>query len=314
MIRKTPSPLILGFCLALAACGSGPSSSGPSSSARDEAATLERRVEHIEDLLARRPLAARVFDDLISALPDRVWLTDVVCDAGKVRIKGAAWSNDLLADYISRLGESPSLENLALGASVLKTVNGRERAEFSLAAAVREEPPGAPAPAGAPLTSRLEELEKDLPARQDSSAMLREIQLLTLDSGLRMTKFAPGAGVPGEFTTALPVVIDVTGSPSELRRFLRGLAGLPGLWVVERFSVKTVSPDDPRSPVRASVSARAYAKSRPGAASLITISSSLWAICGRSAAEPGPSFGPGPPRRNDPRVRIYPTDKRLSLT
>ncbi|HOW86653.1 MAG TPA: type 4a pilus biogenesis protein PilO [Candidatus Aminicenantes bacterium] len=247
-------------CLALAACGSGPSSSGPSPSAGGADAALERRVEHVEGLLARRPQAARILDALVSALPDRVWLTEAVFDSGKVRIKGNARSNEFLADYIERLGESQALENLTLGASVLRTVKGRERVEFSLAAAAREEPPGAPAPSGASPASRLEELEKDLQASQDSSALLREIQRLALDSGLRMTKFAPGAAVPGEFTTALPVGIEVSGGFGELGRFLRGLAALPGLWVVERFSARSVSPDDPRSSVRASVSARAFAR------------------------------------------------------
>ena len=260
MARRTSAWDCLGICLILAACGSGPSSSAPSSSARGEAAALERRVEHVESLLARRPLAGRVLDDLTSALPDGVWLTEAAYDSGKVRVKGNARSNELLADYIERLGPSPSLENLTLGASVLKTVKGRERVEFSLAAAAREEPPGTPGPAGASLASRLEELEKDLPAGQESSALLREVQRLALDSGLRMTRFAPGTATRGEFTTALPVAIDVAGSPGELGRFLRGLAALPGLWVVERFSVRSPSPDDPRSPVGASVSARAYAR------------------------------------------------------
>jgi Tfp pilus assembly protein PilN len=252
--------LCLAALIAPAACGSGPSTSGPSSSARDAAAVLERKIEHIEGLLARRPLAARVFDELASALPDRVWLTDIGCDAGQVRIKGTAPSNDLLADCISRLGESPGLENLALGGSVMKTVKGRERVEFTLEAVAREALPDPAASAGMSPADRLAELEKNLGSRQDSSATLREIQRLVLDSGLRMTKFMPGVEVRGEFAGALPVAIEVSGSQNEVGRFLRGLAELPGLWVVERFSVKSVSAEDPRSPVRAAVSARAYIK------------------------------------------------------
>lgn len=252
--------LAAAVCLAFAACGSGPSSSGPSPSAGGADAALGRRIAFLEDLLARRPLAARVLDALVSALPDRVWLTEVVCDAGKVRIKGLARSNDLLADYIARLGESPALENLALGASVMKTVKGRERVEFALEAGVRA-PEAAPSPAGASPSERLAELERSLPASLDPAGTVRGIQRLASDSGLRLTGFAPSTEVRGEFTTALPVAIDVAGSLGELGRFLRGLAELTGLWIVERFSAKSVSPDDPRSSVRASVSARAHAKS-----------------------------------------------------
>ncbi len=88
--------------------------------------------------------------------------------------------------------------------------------------------------------------------------MLREIQHLARDSGLQMTKFAPGAEVPGEFTSALPVTIEVSGERNELRSYLRGLAESPSLWVVDRFSFKAVSADDARAPVRASITARAY--------------------------------------------------------
>ena len=88
--------------------------------------------------------------------------------------------------------------------------------------------------------------------------MLRELQRLALDAGLQMTKFAPGAEVPGEFTSALPVAIEVSGDMTELGRYLRGLAALPSLWVVEKFSFKAVSPDDQRSQVRASITAKTY--------------------------------------------------------
>ena len=246
----------LGACIALMACPSGPSSSGPRPSEKDEAAAVARKIEHIEGLLARRPVAGRVIEDLMSALPDRVRLTEVSYDAGKVRVKGIAPSNNLLADYIARLGDSPSLADLRLGGSVMKTTKGRESWEFALEA-VAADPGREAASAGPDPAARLAELEKALPARQDSAATLREIQRLVLDAGLRMTKFAPGAEAVGEFTVELPVAIEVQGGWNDVAGYLRGLAGLPGLWVVERFSLKAVSAADPRSEVRASIAARA---------------------------------------------------------
>ncbi len=73
-----------------------------------------------------------------------------------------------------------------------------------------------------------------------------------------MTKFVPGVAVEGEFTGELAATIEVAGDLADLGRYLRGLADLPRLWLVERFSFKAVSADDPRSDVRASLSARAY--------------------------------------------------------
>ena len=244
----------LGMGLALAACKSGPPSSGPSP-AEKEAAALERKAEYLGGLVARRPLAAEAFDALTAALPDRVWLTEIVYDPKGIQAKGNAPSNTVLADYMSRLAESASLADVMLRGSSLRTVGGRERVEFLLQAAVRDLG-SVSAPADVPLAVRLKELERALPPRQEPSEMLREIQRLALDSGLQMTKFVPGVEVAGEFTGELAATIEVAGSGAELGRFLRGLAALARLWVVERFSLKAAAADDPRSDVRASISAK----------------------------------------------------------
>jgi len=245
MTKRTALLVCLGTSLALACCNSGPSSSGSSSAARDEAAALERKAEHIEGLLARRPLAAQALDALVLALPERAWLTEVIYDPSGIQIKGNAPTNNLLADYLARLGESPSLADVVLRGSSLKTVRGRERVEFLLQAAVRDA--GAcSTPAGA------------LPARQEPSETLRELQRLALESGLQMTKFVPGVEVSGEFTGELAATIEVAGGLADLRSYFRGLADLSSLWIAERFSLKAVAADDPRSDVRASVAAKAY--------------------------------------------------------
>ena len=252
MARGRSIWLCWGLCLALGSCNSGPASSGSSGSAssgKDKAATLGRKAEHIEGLLARRGVAAAVLDDLMSALPDRAWLTEVTYAAGKVQAKGKAPSNNLVAAYLSRLEGSPSLTNVTLRSSAMKIVKGRELQEFALEAVARDvERTSAP----------LEELEKALPARLADAEMLRDLQRLTLDAGLQMTKFAPGAEISGEFTTEWPVAIEVSGDQSELGRYLKSLSELPRLWVVDKLAFKAVSADDPRSPVRASITARTY--------------------------------------------------------
>lgn len=253
---RTPVLMSLGACLLLAACNSGPSSSASSSSKPDEAAILERKVDHIEGLMARRGVAAAILDDLTSALPDRVRLTEVAYDSGKVRVKGNALSNNVVADYLARLEGSPSLTNIALSSSAMKIVRGRELQEFALEAVVR--PGDASAPSDLPLSAHVEELEKALSARQDSSEMLRDLQRLALTAGLQMTKFAPGAEIPGEFASEWPVAIEVSGETTELSRYFKGLAELPRLWVVDKFSFKAVSGEDPRSPLRASITAKTY--------------------------------------------------------
>jgi len=256
MARATHILIGMGICLALAACNSGPSSSGSSASGEDEASNLERKADFLSGLLGRRHTAAQALDELMSALPDRVWLTEVVYAAG-VQIKGNAPTNNLLSDYLSRLEGSPSLADMILRGSALRTVRGREWVEFFLQAAVRD-PGGAPAPAGAAPSARLEELEKAFAPRQDTAQMLRELQMLALDAGLQMTRFAPGVEIPREFTSELAVVIEVAGDRADLERYLFGLAALTRLWVVEQFSFKAASTEDPRSEVRASIAAKTH--------------------------------------------------------
>ena len=256
-MKRSLSLLVLGASLALVACNSGPSSSGPASSAADEAAAIERKADHLEGLLGRRPLAARVLDELMTSLPDRVWLTEAVYDANGIQVKGNALTNNLLADYISRLGESPSLADPMLRGSSMRLVKGREHVEFLLQAAVRD-PAIAPAPDAGPAAARLAGLEKALPARPDPAEMLRKLQMLALEAGLQMTKFVPGVEIQGEFARELPVTIEVAGERDELLLYLQRLAEPPPLWIVEKLTFKAVSGDDPRSQVRASIAAKAH--------------------------------------------------------
>lgn len=255
MPRATYIWICLSVCLGLAACDSGPSSSGPSASREAEAATLERKAEFLGGLLGRRHAASQALDALAASLPDRAWLTEAVYDPKGIQVRGNAPSNYSLSDYISRLAESPSLADTILRGSSLKTVRGRESVEFLLQTTARIP---AAAPAGASAAARLEELEKAISPRQDDAGMLRELQMLALDAGLQMTRFAPGVERAGEFASELPVAIEVAGELADLGRYLRGLAGLERLWIVERFSFKAVAADDPRSGVRASIAARAY--------------------------------------------------------
>ena len=250
--------LCLCACLVSPACSPGPSSSDRDRAAKEEeaeAATLERNAEFLGGLLGRRHAASNALDALAAALPDRAWLTEVVFDPKGIQVRGNAPSNYALSDYISRLGESPSLADTILRGSSLRTVRGRESVEFLLQMSVRVQ---AVTPPGDSAAARLEELEKALSPPQDDAGMLRELQMLALEAGLQMTRFAPGVERAGEFTSELPVAIEVAGEPADLGRYLRGLAGLERLWVVERFSFKAVSPADPRSEVRASIAAAGH--------------------------------------------------------
>jgi len=251
----------LSACLISIACPSKPSAPGP-----EPAAALERKINLIEGLMGQRPLAARILNELGTALPAAVWLTEVVYGSEGIRIKGRAPSNGLVADYVSSLERSPALTEVNLLSSVQKRARNNEYQEFALRALAKDTGGEKPSKSGyesgpdavVALTKRLEELEKVMPAGKESADILRQFQLAANDSGLKITKFAPGSEIPGEFTSEWPISIEATGSRQGLRRFFGGIEELPRLWLIKKFSFTAVSNDDAESPIRASFTAQTY--------------------------------------------------------
>jgi len=239
MIKRIGPIACLCAALVLAACNSGPSASAP-----DKASDLERKVEFLEGLAARRDLAARAWSEIAAAAPDRLWLTEVVYKDGEVEVKGSALSYDKLADFISLLEGSSLLSDVDLRTSVQKTGKTSDYYEFTVAARV--------------VAGREAELEQILTDRPAAADGLRELQRLAADSGLHMTKCVFGQEAHGEFAGELPVAVEVEGSRAELGRYLSGLAGLPHFRFVKELRVKAVDARDARSAVRASIAASAF--------------------------------------------------------
>jgi hypothetical protein len=259
------SRLYFTFCLSAGlisiACPSNRSAPGP-----EPAAALERKINFIDGLMGQRPLAARILNELGTALPARVWLTEVVYGADGIRVKGRASSNGLIADYVSSLERSPSLTEVNLLSSVQKRARNNDYQEFTLQARVKGASGEKPSKSGsepgpeavAALTGRLDELIKVLPAGKETADILRHFQLAANDAGLKITKIAPGSEIPGEFTSEWPISIEAAGSRQSLRRFFEGIAEFPRLWLIKKFSFSAVSNDDADSPVRASITAQTY--------------------------------------------------------
>ena len=253
MIKSAGPIACLCAALVLAACNSGPSAPGP-----EKTSLLDRKIEFFEGLAARRDLAARAWSEIAAAAPDRLWLTELFYKDGEVEVKGNALSYDRLADFISRLEESPVLSEVDLRTSVQKTGRTGDYYEFTVATSVGAGGEAGPSGTSAATEARLAELEKVLSAHPASADGLRELQRLAADSGLRMTKCVFGQETSGEFAAELPVAVEVEGSRAGLGRYLGGLAGLPHFRFVKELRVKAVDARDARSAMRASISAAAY--------------------------------------------------------
>ncbi len=61
---------------------------------------LVERMKIIQDLQGNRPIAARIFDQLVRTLPDGVYFTDVQMIGKSISIEGAAESNNLVSSLM----------------------------------------------------------------------------------------------------------------------------------------------------------------------------------------------------------------------
>ena len=114
--------------------------------------SYDRKIVLINSLKSQRDLAVRIMDELSRVLPEWVWLNDVTFGNKNVQIRGNALSNNLIADYISSLENSPYFENVNLIASTQRTQGNDQFLEFSLTAGVinPKEIPSPPLDKGAP--------------------------------------------------------------------------------------------------------------------------------------------------------------------
>lgn len=98
-------------------------------------ALYEKKINLIRQLKLRQGVPVVVMDELSKQLPDWVWLTEVSFNNQRVQLKGKALSNNLIADYIYNLENSPSFNNVNLVASTQKRIRNDQILEFSMNAA-----------------------------------------------------------------------------------------------------------------------------------------------------------------------------------
>jgi type IV pilus assembly protein PilN len=113
-------------------------------------ANLEKKIALITDLQAQQAVVVHIMDEISKALPDWVWLTEAAYDKGVVSIKGKALSNNLIADYMIALENSPYLAKVDIKSSTQKTTQNSQYLEFLLTASVSAQPESAAAPPGTP--------------------------------------------------------------------------------------------------------------------------------------------------------------------
>jgi len=101
----------------------------------EQKSILARKINLINQLKARQEIAVRTMDELSKNIPGWVWLTETSYDAQKITIKGRALSNNLIADYVYNLENSPHLSNVKIESiNQRSTRTDNPYLEFSLTA------------------------------------------------------------------------------------------------------------------------------------------------------------------------------------
>lgn len=93
---------------------------------------LKRKIDLINDLKSQQANAVIIMDELSKKIPDWVWLTDTTFSANRINLKGRSISNNLLADYIYNIKQSPYFDNVNLISSTLRRSGNNQYFEFSL--------------------------------------------------------------------------------------------------------------------------------------------------------------------------------------
>lgn len=102
---------------------------------------LQRKINLITELNHAKNNAVIIMDELSKSLPEWVWLTEASYAGNMVRLIGRSVSNNLLADYIFNLKESPYFSNINLISSTQRSTQNNQYLEFSLTARYSLPPP-----------------------------------------------------------------------------------------------------------------------------------------------------------------------------
>ena len=93
---------------------------------------LKARIEAIEQLQGNRPLIVRLFDEMVTSLPEGVSLISVTQKGKKVTINGVAQSNARVSSFMRKLEESDWLGDPQLDVIEAKDDQGQRVSNFTM--------------------------------------------------------------------------------------------------------------------------------------------------------------------------------------
>lgn len=112
---------------------------------KTQKAEIEQKLQVIERLERSRSGPVHILDELATRTPERVWLTLLSANDGRIELKGMSLDNELVALFLTSLNDSKYFANVELKETELKTVDALKLNTFRIIAQL--ESPDAPAPA-----------------------------------------------------------------------------------------------------------------------------------------------------------------------
>ena len=101
---------------------------------------LERKLEILDSLQAGKTGPVRLLDELIAALPEKVWLTSFTEKSGRINLAGFGDSEKTVAKFMDDLEKSLFYKNVELNVTEQAAVGGIKMQKFTLSCQAETSP------------------------------------------------------------------------------------------------------------------------------------------------------------------------------
>jgi type IV pilus assembly protein PilN len=93
---------------------------------------IETKLQVIASLEATRSGPVRIMDEIATRIPKRMWLTNLSMKAGELRLEGVSLDAEIVAAFLTGLGESPLIHGVELEETLLQETEGLKLNTFKL--------------------------------------------------------------------------------------------------------------------------------------------------------------------------------------
>lgn len=117
---------------------------------RAEKAEIERKLGVIASLEKTRTGQVKIFDEIATRIPERVWLDEMSLKEGVITLSGVSIDAEIVAEFMTSLSGSEMFRDVTLTETTLKEKDGLKLNAFQIQARYGSEPASAAAPGTVP--------------------------------------------------------------------------------------------------------------------------------------------------------------------